>query len=203
MRSHLARFAAVALALAAIACSKSPVEGRYYQGPTWIEFKSDGTVVHGGLGDTAKFRVDAQDSQKIEISSTGGLTTGRIVNAAVIEFPPGETALAQAFQGRWVAQETRSASVSGAEALRDASAIAGQWRIPGETDVLEFRNDHTYSWGQRLRGTYTMLGARRLRMTVTQDGSPSGQMDQTFVIDGDQMQLTAPDGAVTTYERVK
>ena len=203
MRQPFARLAAAALVLAALACGKSPVEGRYYQGTTWIEFKSDGTVMHGGLGDTAKFRVDAQDPQKLEISTTGGLTTGRIVNAAVIEFPAGESALAQAFQGRWVAQETRSASVSGAEALRDASAIAGQWRIPGETDVLEFRNDHTYTWGQRLSGTYTTLGARRIRMTVTQDGNPSGQMDQTFAIAGDELQLTAPDGAVTKYERVR
>ena len=109
MRTHLARLAAAALVLSALACSKSPVEGRYYQGTTWIEFKSDGTVMHGGLRDTAKFRVDAQDAQKLEISTTGGLTTGRIVNAAVIEFPAGESALAQAFQGRWVAQETRSA----------------------------------------------------------------------------------------------
>ena len=93
--------------------------------------------------------------------------------------------------------------MSGAEALRDASAIAGQWRISGETDVLEFRNDHTYTWGPRISGTYTMLGARRIRMTVTQDGNPSGQMDQTFAIAGDELQLTAPDGAVTTYERVK
>jgi hypothetical protein len=130
-------------------------------------------------------------------------TAGRLVNAAIIEFPPGESALAQAFQGRWVAQETRSASTSGAEALRDASAVAGPWRISGETDVLEFRHDKTYVWGPSISGTYTMLGGHRIRMTVVQNGSPSGQMDQSFVVEGDELRLTAPDGAVTKYERVK
>jgi hypothetical protein len=203
MRSAFPRLAATALLLTALACSKSPVEGRYYQGLTWIEFKSDGTVLHGGLGETAEFRVDGQDPQKLEISATAGRTTGRIVNAATIEFPPGESALAQAFQGRWMAQITSSASIGGAEALRDASAVAGQWRIPGETDVLEFRGDHTYRWGPGITGTYTMLGGRRIRMTVVQNGTPSGQMDQTLAVEGDELRLTAPDGAVTKYERVR
>ena len=84
-----------------------------------------------------------------------------------------------------------------------AAKVAGGWRIPGETDVLEFKPDSTYQWGPRLSGSYTMLGGGRIRMTLVQDGKPSGRLVQDYVVDKDQLKLTAPDGAVKTYQRVK
>ena len=83
-----------------------------------------------------------------------------------------------------------------------ATPLIGEWRIPGETDVLEFRRDGTYQWGPRLAGTYTMLAATRVRMTVVQDGKPVGHLDNDFAVDGIELSLTAPDGAVTKYTRV-
>ena len=76
-------------------------------------------------------------------------------------------------------------------------------RIAGETDVLAFKPDGSYQWGPRISGSYTMLGGRKIRMTLVHDGRPSGRLVQEFTIDQDWLKLTAPDGAVTTYQRVK
>jgi hypothetical protein len=39
-------------------------------------------------------------------------------------------------------------------------------------------------------------------MTVVQDGKQVGHLDNGFVIEGTELRITAPDGAVTKYERV-
>ena len=89
-----------------------------------------------------------------------------------------------------------------ASAAADAAVLVGEWRIPGETHVLAFRIDRSYQWGPRISGTFTMLSGQRVRMTVVQDGKQVGQLDSGFVVDGAELRLTAPDGAVTKYERV-
>src|SRR5262249_37932113 len=119
------------------------------------------------------------------------------------EFPAGDSPVSQAFAGRWVAPETATAPTTEDEKTKDAAAIAGSWRIPGETDVLEFRPDFTYQWGPNLKGTYTMMGRQRVRRTLVQDGHPAGYLEERFIIVGDEMHLAAPDGVVTKYERVR
>lgn len=111
--------------------------------------------------------------------------------------------MASAFAGRWVAPASSAKSELSANAARDAAAVLiGEWRIPGETDVLVFRADGSYQWGPRLSGTYTMLASHRVRMTMLQDGKQIGRLDHDFVVDRDELRLTAPDGAVTRYQRV-
>lgn len=201
MRGSLARLLIGSLVLILpLGCSRSPVQGRYHRGLAWIEFRSDGSVVHGETQDVARYRVE--DSQVV-VSSADGTTTGRIVSPATLEFPQGEDSVSQAFAGVWV-QRLASAVVdlSDAQARAAAAALVGGWRIRGETDVLDFQADGTYTWG-RLNGTYKMLDAQRVRMTTDQDGKRIGQLDNGFVVDGDELRLTAPDGAVTTYERVR
>jgi hypothetical protein len=143
------------------------------------------------------------ENSQVIVSSSAGTTTGRIVNPATLEFPEGEDAVAEAFSGVWV-QRLAGAVVdlSATQARASAAALVGAWRIRGETDVLDFQADGTYTWG-RLSGTYKMLDAQRVRMTMEQDGRQIGQLDNGFVVDGDELRLTAPDRAVTTYERVR
>jgi hypothetical protein len=201
MRGSIARLLICChLLILALACSRSPVQGRYYRGAAWLEFRPDGSVVHGETRDVAQYRVE--DSQ-IVITSPEGTTTGRIVNPATVEFPPGPNAVAEAFGGVWVLRPAGAViDLGDAQARAAAAALVGGWRIRGETDVLDFQADGTYTWG-RLSGTYKMLDAQRVRMTVNQDGSRVGQLDNGFVVDGDELRLTAPDGALTTYERVR
>jgi len=198
-----ARFVATALLLAAFACSTPPVSGRYYQGLTWIEFKGAGIVLHGGLGDTARFDIDSQDKTKLAIFDRRGQTVGRIMGPTTLEFPSGDSSIAQAFQGRWAKEEAPTTTATAEDKARDAAAIAGGWRIPGETHVLDFHADGTYQWGPNISGKFTMLGGQKLRMTFVQNGQPSGYLDQRFVVENDELRLTAPDGVVTKYDRVK
>ena len=191
------------LAIFAAACGESvPVQGRYYKGLNWIEFGAKGQVRHGELGDTARFRLDPQDPKKLVVFDGGVQTTGRIVAPSSVEFPEGESGLASAFAGRWTARGGSSNGERSASATTDAAVLVGEWRIPGETDVLAFRADGCYQWGPRISGTFTMLSGERVRMTVVQEGKQVGHLDSGFVIEGTELRLTAPDGAVTKYERV-
>ena len=193
----------VLLTIFAAGCGERlPVEGRYYKGLNWIEFGANGQVRHGELGDTARFRVDTQDRQKVVIFDGPSQTTGRIVNATSVEFPPGDSSLASAFAGTWVTKDESVAGGRSASAAADPSVLVGEWRIPGETHVLAFRPDGSYQGGPRINGTFTMLGGQRVRMTVVQDGKPVGHLDNGFAIEGAELRLTAPDGVVTKYERV-
>jgi hypothetical protein len=192
----------LALLLLAAACGDTArVQGRYYQGLNWIEFGANGHVRHGEFGDTARFRVDGQDRQKVVIFDRSSQTTGRIVNGTSVEFPVGDNSLASAFAGKWVTKDGSATSGRSASAAADASVLVGEWRIPGETDVLAFRTDGSYQWGPRISGTFTMLSGQRVRMTFVQDGKPMGHLDSGFIIEGAELRLTAPDGVVTRYER--
>jgi hypothetical protein len=201
MRRSIARLLICShLLILPLGCSRSPVQGRYQRGAAWIEFRPDGSVMHGETRDVAQYRVE--DAQ-IVITSPEGTTTGRIVNPATVEFPPGTNAVAEAFGGVWVFRPVGAVvELGGVQARAAAAALVGAWRIRGEADVLDFQADGTYTWG-RLSGTYKMLDALRVRMTMDEDGKRIGQLDNGFVVDGDELRLTAPDGAVTVYERVR
>lgn len=210
-RLRQARGAAAALLLVAamVGCSGSPLEGRYARGMAWIEFRADGTVQHGELGDTARVEIDRDDPARITLVSGASRTTGRILDPSTIEFPAGTSPLADAFAGRWVAT-TSTATTTGAagpalaaeESQRFAAPLLGGWGVPGQPAFLEFRSDGSFSWGKGIGGTYTMLGVSQVRLALVQDGKPVGHLDHKFTIDGRQLTLTAPDGAVTTYQRV-
>ena len=200
MRESIARLLIGCLLVLPAGCSRSTVQGRYQRGLAWIEFRADGSVVHGETRDVAQYRVE---SSRVVISAPGGTTTGRIVNPTTLEFPQGVSALAEAFSGVWTLRPVGGdTGLTGAAARDAAAALLGGWRIRGETDVLEFQADGTYTWG-RLSGTFRMLDAQRVRMTMDQDGKRIGQLDNGFVVDGNELRLTAPDGAVTTYDRVQ
>ena len=214
MSSHRvtqARTAAAALlAVVALAgCGESPLQGRYARGLSWIEFMADGTVVHGELGDTARVEIDRDDPARITLVSGDSRTTGRILDPSTIEFRPGTNPLAEAFAGRWIATAstpTANAATTPALAAEDsqrfAAPLLGGWGMPGQPAFLEFRSDGSFSWGTSIGGTYSMLGVSQVRLALVQDGRPVGHLDHTFTIDGRQLTLTAPDGAVTTYQRV-
>ncbi len=142
----------------------------------------------------AQYRVE--DSQ-IVILSPDGTTTGRIVNPATVGFPRHERRR-EAFGGAWVPSPGRAVVDLGDARHGPRHAALGWWRIRGETDVLDFQADGTYTWG-RLSGSFQMLDAQRVRMTMDQDGNRIGQLDNGFVVDGDELRLTAPDGAMTTH----
>ena len=189
-------------AAATLACSEpSPVQGRFYKGLGWIEFAADGRVKHGEFGDIGRYRIEGQSRQRVVVYTRAGESVGRIVNPTTVEFPEDEGPLASAFGGRWVAR-TNEPALEG-EAAREASAVLlGAWRIPHETYVLEFRQDGSYQWGPSIAGRFNMLGTRRVRMTVVENGKQVGLLDQTFVLEGAELRLTTPDGAVTKFERV-
>jgi hypothetical protein len=200
MRQSIARLLIGSLLVLPLGCSRSTVQGRYQRGLAWIEFRADGSVVHGETRDVARYRVE---SSRVVISAPGGTTTGRIVNPTTLEFPHGAGALAEAFSGVWTVRPAGGDTGLTGAAARDAAApLLGGWRIRGETDVLDFQADGTYTWG-RISGTYRMLDTQRVRMTMDQDGQPIGQLDSAFGVDGDELRLTAPDGAVTRYDRVQ
>ena len=111
--------------------------------------------------------------------------------------------MAEAFAGVWVARDTSGKDVSGAEASRAAAAVVGRWRIPGETAVFDVRADGTYTWGPRINGSYRMLQAQRVRMTVVENGKPAGYLDYDVLVEGGALKLKLPDGSVTTYERAE
>ena len=181
----------------------SPVQGRYSRGLAWIEFRANGTVVHGELGDTARVEIDGDDPAKITLVSGDSRTIGRIVDASTIEFPARDSALATAFAGRWVAGAAADTPrLAAEESQRFAAPLLGGWGVPGQPAVLEFRSDGTFSWGKGIGGSFIMLGVNRVRLVLEQNGTRAGQLDHAFAIDGRQLTLTAPDGAVTTYERV-
>ena len=91
-----------------------------------------------------------------------------------------------------------------ADAARDAAApLIGGWGEPGQPPALEFRPDFTYSWGAGIGGTYAMLDATRVRMVLIQEGTAVGHLDHVFDVTDERLTLTAPDGAVTAYQRVR
>jgi hypothetical protein len=105
--------------------------------------------------------------------------------------------------GRWVAAPPSAGTGLSPDAAREAAApLIGGWGEPGQPPFLEFRDDGTYSWGPGIGGTYTMLDAPRVRMVLMQEGKAAGQLDHLFTVTDGRLTLTAPDGAVTTYQRV-
>ena len=198
---------AALLVIGLTGCGGSPVQGRYARGLAWIDFKANGTVQHGELGDMARVEIDRDDPARITLVSGDSRTTGRILDASTIEFPPGPSSLATAFAGRWVATGSAASAVAarrlGAEeSQRFAAPLLGGWGEPGQPAFLEFRSDGTFSWGKGIGGTYTMLGVSQVRLSLEQNGTAAGYLDHAFAIADRQLTLTAPDGAVTTYQRV-
>jgi hypothetical protein len=84
-----------------------------------------------------------------------------------------------------------------------AAALLGEWGTPGDPGNLIFKADGTFVWGLTVRGTYKVLDDKNVRMAFVHDNRPSGQMDSRFTVMGDLISLTAPDGVMTTYKRVK
>ena len=197
LNRRVAACAAIVLVLAA--CEKSPIQGRYIKGLAWLEFRN-GVVVHGELGDSVRYRVEGT---KIVLSDPSGSVEGQIVSPTTLRFADGNSAMADAFAGVWIAHDASGTNVMKGEEARDAAeAVVGKWRVPGESHVFDIRTDGTHTWGPRISGSYEMLQGQRIRMTLVEDGRPTGRLDCAFIVEGNVLKLTAPDGAVTTYERV-
>jgi hypothetical protein len=195
---------AVFLASAVAGCGGSPPQGRYHRGTAWIEFRSNSTVVHGELGDSARVEFDKDDPAAVTLVSGAMRTTGRIVDSTAVEFDQGSSALSDAFEGRWVAAAPDPTPGLSADGARDAAApLVGGWGAPGQPAYLEFRPDGTFAWGQGIGGTYEMLAADRVRLNLVQNGTAVGRLDHQVSVDGSNITLTDPDGAVTTYQRVR
>lgn len=190
--------AGVALLLALTGCRAGPLDGRYHSETTrgeWLEFRRDGRVVHGVTGDAAAYRVD---DRRVFITMPGGPVEGRLDGAATVRFGPS----AGPFAGAWTASPAASAApADDGQAL--AAQLTGQWRLPGETHVLDLRADGTYSWGPELSGTWQVLDASRIRRSVVQRGQTINPgLVEGVAIEGAMLRLTMPDGSVTAYERV-
>jgi hypothetical protein len=195
---------AMLLVLLAAGCGRAPLEGRYQRGLAWIEFRADGTVVHGELGDRARVEFDDKDTSALVLVSGDMRTTGRILDPSTVEFTPGASSLATAFAGRWVAgAPATTPRLAAEESQRFAAPLLGGWGEPGQPAFLEFRSDATFSRGKGIGGTYEMLAADRVRLVLIQNGTPAGQLDHAVRIEGENLTLTAPDGAVTSYQRVR
>ena len=184
--------------LALTACGKSPVHGRYYRSGEWLEFRN-GLVYHAMSGDYFRYGLDGRT---IAITTPAGSVEGEIVSATTVRFGEGTGGMAGVFTGVWVAPATPSPTTK-AERRTDLTRIIGRWRIPGETDVFEFRPNGTYTWGPRFSGSYRILTGRQLRVTLVEVGRTLGQLDYSYQVERDRLTLTLPDGSVTNYERVE
>ena len=61
-----------------------------------------------------------------------------------------------------------------AERRTDLTRIIGRWRIPGETDVFEFRPNGTYTWGPRFSGSYRILTGAAAASDARRGGADPG-----------------------------
>jgi hypothetical protein len=192
------------LSLSLASCSSKPatsLSGRYFQGPDWIEFVSDGSVRHGQSGDTARFTVEGD---RAVISDGAQQTTGRLIAPDTVEFPGGATRVAEAFAGTWVKPAAAKLGATGAPAAGvDSKILHGEWGAPGDPGNLTFQPDGTFKWGSTISGTYVVLDSTRVRMTFIKDGKPSGQADNTYAVQGILLRLVMKDGTKVVYERVK
>jgi hypothetical protein len=193
------------LSLSALGCSTAPppLSGRYYQGLNWIEFTADGRVRHGESGDSATFTVEGQ---KVVVSDGRDQTTGRLTAPNTVEFPGGATRVAEAFAGTWAmrADEAKASAPGAAPApTADQKVLVGEWGAPGDAGNLIFKPDGTFQWGATIGGTYVVLDATRVRMSFVRSGRPSGQMVNTFAVQGILLRLTMQDGSKVVYQRVK
>ena len=192
------------LAISAFGCgtSKPTITGRYHQGPDWIEFAADGRVVHGASGDSARFTVDGQ---RVVVNDGRAETTGRLTAPDTVEFPGGATQVAEAFSGTWVAKADPAKPAAGEApaAGADSKPLHGEWGAPGDPGNLTFKPDGTFTWGKTINGTYVVLDATRVRMSFVNSGRPSGQMVNTFAVQGILLRLVMQDGSKVVYQRVK
>lgn len=200
MNQRLAAWLGIPVVLILAACNSAQPLGRFYSVETrgaWIEF-GNGVVVHGDTGDVSQYRLDGA---KIIVSGRPGTAEGELVGPTTVRFQGGAGPVAEALAGVWVARAESVEALAGADAEASAAAIVGHWRIPGEAHVFDLRADGTYSWGPRLAGSYEMLSGQRVRMSTTENGRAIGTLDYDYVVDGDRLTLTYPDGSAMTYER--
>lgn len=81
-------------------------------------------------------------------------------------------------------------------------SIVGRWKEPKGSDVTEFHDDKTVtekpSSGPSIHGRYSLEGSK---LKIKLDGVPD-ELAFTAEIKGDALEMTAPDGETTRYERV-
>ena len=87
-------------------------------------------------------------------------------------------------------------------------ALYGKWQEDGAKDITEFRADGTFTIGgqgrETVTGKYTFKGADSIRMEL--DGPEAkliGPMVCRFVVQGDTLDMTMPDGSKSRNKRVK
>jgi hypothetical protein len=69
-------------------------------------------------------------------------------------------------------------------------------------DRMIFSPNGTWTWGDALSGTWSVVGADRIRRTVQQKGQNwTADVIETVVLADDRLRLTLPDDNSTTYVR--
>jgi hypothetical protein len=118
--------------------------------------------------------------------------------------------VAEAFRGTWVQrpEDAKAAAASPAAGATpapsvDQKVLVGEWGAPGDAGNLIFKPDGTFQWGSTISGTYVVLDATRVRMSFVHSGRPSGQMVNTFAVQGILLRMTMQDGSKVVYQRVK
>ena len=193
---------ALLLVVLAAGCGRSPLESRYQRGVAWFEFRADGTVVHGELGDRARVEFDDGDGSLVLVSGDMR-TTGRIVDPSTVEFTPGDSPLATAFAGRWVAGVPATTRAS---PPKNRSGSPRRYSVGGASPVNPpfSSSDPTDVFvGPGYRRHLRDARRRSRRLVLIQNGTPAGQLNHAVRVEGENLTVTAPNGAVTSYQRVR
>ena len=86
-------------------------------------------------------------------------------------------------------------------------ALYGKWQEEGARDTMEFRKDGTFTLGRpgdTMTGKYKFTGSDSIKLEL--DGPMAkvvGSMDCRFVVQGDTLDMTMPDGTKSHNKRVK
>jgi hypothetical protein len=86
------------------------------------------------------------------------------------------------------------------------TALVGKWQEQGDPSVTEFRADGTFviHLGEKLTGKYKSAGKEHIKLSFDGVvGKVVGESTWKTVVQGDNLELTDPDGNKSRFQRVK
>jgi len=88
------------------------------------------------------------------------------------------------------------------------TALYGKWQEDGAKDITEIREDGTFRIGgpgrETMTGKFKFTGSDSIKMELDgPEGKVVGPMACRFVVQGDTLDLTMPDGTKSHNKRVK
>lgn len=94
-----------------------------------------------------------------------------------------------------------------ASCSKSNSALVGKWKGKTDGSLAEFHADGTFAMGDsqdRMMGKYTVSGSDSIKLELDGPvGKAVGPMVGKFVVQGDSLDITSPEGEVEHFQRVK